>query len=162
MNTDSINREHAAITYARSLVTGAGFFWRITGPDIGIDAMIEMTDNDAKDDNSKGLLLLQVKSGEVKHGQDQSTALRVRHQGRHRQYWITQPLPLAICVAPSSLHGGYNLPDEGYWIDYRAVHHRGCRTSLSLPLPDEHVLEDRDLNLSITDELVTSDIGPLS
>src|SRR5207247_8749150 len=111
--------ERAAVAYAHRLTTNAGIIWReITGQDIGIDAILELPYPDKGENALRGFALLQVKSRSDASTRDQVSA---KYKKRHHLYWLTQRLPVLLCVVEPDDLDGFTTAGAGYWIDYKAL-----------------------------------------
>jgi len=111
--------ERAAVAYAHRLVTNAGLMWReLTGRDIGIDAIIELPYTDSDDRGSRGFVLVQIKS---RSGGLRGGRVSAVYKERHDLYWLTQRLPVVICVVESVDSGAFSTATSGSWIDYKAL-----------------------------------------
>ncbi len=111
--------ERAAVAHAHRLATNAGLIWReITGQDIGIDAIVELPYADRDTHSVRGYALLQVKSSaEAVVG----TELRVAYKKRHHLYWLTQRLPVLLCVVEPADYGEFSTGTISHCIDYKAL-----------------------------------------
>jgi len=115
----SARHERAAVAYAHRLATNAGLIWReITGQDIGIDAILELPYSDKDTHSVRGFALLQVKSSaDAVVGEE----LRVTYKKRHHLYWLTQRLPVLLCVVEPADSEEFSTATVGHWIDYKAL-----------------------------------------
>lgn len=111
--------ERAAVAHAQQLVTNAGLMWReITGQDIGIDAILEWPFADGEEHSVRGFALVQVKSrSDAIAGED----VKVDFRERHHLYWLTQRLPVLLCVVETKDSGDFSTGVSGHWIDYKAL-----------------------------------------
>ena len=137
--------ERAAVAYAHRLATNAGLIWReITGQDIGIDAILELPYPDEEKHGSRGFALLQVKS---RAGALVGGKLGTTYRERHHLYWLTQRLPVLICVVEPTDSQGFSTGNVGYWIDYRALEPddysitetSDSRWTLRIPVENHHI-----------------------
>jgi hypothetical protein len=111
--------ERAAVAYAHRFVTNAGLIWReITGQDIGIDAIIELPYSDEDKHSVRGFALLQVKS---KSDAVIGETLHVTYKKRHHLYWLTQRLPVLLCIVEPADSDQLSTGTMGHWIDYKAL-----------------------------------------
>ena len=111
--------ERAAVAYAHRLVTNAGLMWReLTGQDIGIDAVIELPYADSKRFGSRGFVLVQIKSRSGAARRDRLSAI---YKKRHDLYWLTQRLPVVLCVVEPLDSGDFSTAGPGHWIDYKSL-----------------------------------------
>jgi hypothetical protein len=141
--------ERAAVAYAHRQATNAGLIWReITGQDIGIDAILELPYEDKDEHSVRGFALLQVKSRlhAVAAGK-----LQVVYRKRHHLYWLTQRLPVLLCVVKPSDADRFSTGVRGHWIDYKNVkpdeysisESSEHRWTLRIPLDNVHVWPSR-------------------
>jgi hypothetical protein len=135
--------ERAAVAYAHRLLTDAGLIWReITGQDIGIDAILELPYADVY--GVRGFALLQIKSQD---GAVVNKKVKVVYRERHHLYWLTQRLPVLLCVVKPSDADGFSTGVAGHWIDYKSLKLEECsisastdkRWTLRIPVGTEHV-----------------------
>jgi hypothetical protein len=137
--------ERAAVAYAHRQATNAGLMWReITGQDIGIDAILEMPYADKDEHSVRGFALLQVKSRShaVAAGK-----LQVLYRERHHLYWLTQRLPVLLCVVEASDANRFSTGVTGHWIDYKSLkpdeysisESSDHRWTLRIPLDNPHI-----------------------
>jgi hypothetical protein len=111
--------ERAAVAYARRFDTNAGLIWReITGQDIGIDAIVELPYSDGEAHSVRGFALLQVKS---RANAVFSEELSATYKERHHLYWLTQRLPVLLCVVEPSDSDEFSTGRVGHWIDYKSL-----------------------------------------
>jgi hypothetical protein len=117
----SARHERAAVAYAHRLVTNAGFMWReMTGQDIGIDGAVELPYDDRREYSPRGYALVQVKS---RTGAIRASRLTVAYKKRHHLYWLTQRLPMVLCIAQPEDHDQLSRSIRGYWVDYKSLEH---------------------------------------
>jgi tetratricopeptide (TPR) repeat protein len=121
---ENTSRQHDQLARARAhhLAAKVGFIWReFTGPDIGIDAALELSSNRLADRGAlQGYILLQVKGRATLIG---SNRLTIDFTERNHQYWLIQRLPVVICAVAIS-PGSESVPsstESAYWIDYQAL-----------------------------------------
>ena len=141
--------ERAAVAYAHRQTTNAGLIWReITGQDIGIDAILELPYADQDEHSVRGFALLQVKSRSraVAAGK-----LQVLYRKRHHLYWLTQRLPVLLCIVEPSDADRFSTGVTGHWIDYKSLNLDEPLLSetsdhcwaLRIPLDNAHVWPSR-------------------
>jgi Domain of unknown function (DUF4365) len=137
--------ERAAVAYAHQIATNAGLIWReITGQDIGIDAILELPYADIDLHSPRGFALLQVKS---RSDAILSGEVKVDYRERHHLYWLTQRLPVLLCLVEPSDADGFSAAGAGCWIDYKSLKEGECfilktseqRWTLRVPVESEHV-----------------------
>src|SRR5882724_5546273 len=137
--------ERAAVAYAHRQATNAGLMWReITGQDIGIDAILEMPYSDKDEHSVRGFALLQVKSRSHAIG---AGKLQVVYRKRHHLYWLTQRLPVLLCVVEPSDADRFSTGVTGHWIDYKSLkpdeysisESSDDRWTLRIPLDNPHI-----------------------
>jgi hypothetical protein len=144
--------ERAAVAYAHRLATNAGLVWReITGQDIGIDAILELPYADQDDYSVRGFALLQVKS---RSSAVAAGKLQVVYRKRHHLYWLTQRLPVLLCVVEPSDADRFSTGVIGHWIDYKSLkpdeysisETSDQRWTLRIPLDNAHVWPSKSAN----------------
>lgn len=138
--------ERAAVAYAHRLVTNANFMWReITGQDIGIDAVVELPYADSDEHGSRGFALVQIKS---RTGAVTSSHVSVVYKERHHMYWLTQRLPVILCVVQPRDWDDFSTGIASHWIDYKSLQpdessvsesQNGKRWTLKVKLDSSHV-----------------------
>ena len=142
---ETARHERAAVAYVHRQATDAGLIWReITGQDIGIDAILELPYADEEEHSVRGFVLLQVKarSRPVIGGK-----LQVVYKKRHHLYWLTQRLPLLVCVVETSDTDDFSTGVSSHWIDYKSLkpeqhqitEDKNQRWTLRIPLDSPHV-----------------------
>jgi len=146
--------ERAAVAYAHCLVANAGLMWReMTGQDIGIDAILELPYAESEAYSVRGFAVVQVKSrsGSVVDGE-----LKMEYRDRHHLYWLTQRLPVLLCVVEPSDADGFTTGVRGHWIDYKSLKAEDCtitksgerRWTLRVPITSEHVWSAESMEYS--------------
>ena len=73
----------------------AGFAFRRQDIDFGIDAVVEMIDEESA---TGRLVAVQVKSGPAYFGEGDSISITFRTDARHRDYWVSHALPVIVVL----------------------------------------------------------------